>query len=406
MKPKIIAIALLTATTAAVAFYPKVQSTLATNGLPVDVTPVTLPVIDPISNERPLVEVVFALDTTGSMSGLIEAAKEKIWSIATTLASAQPAPEIRMGLVAYRDRGDSYVTRVVDLSDDLDTLYASLMDLKARGGGDGPESVNQALHDAVQGISWSQDRNAYKVVFLVGDAPPHMDYQDDVKYPQTIAAAQKKGIKINAVQCGQNSSTTREWQTIAQLAKGSYFSVDQEGSAVAIATPYDEKLASLSAALDDTRLYYGTDSAKAKSQRKIDASDKLHVGSSLESRARRAAFNVTKSGKDSFMGEGELVDAVTSGRVDMDSIDEEALPASMQTMAPKEKKALIARKSKDRNELQAQIETLAAKRSDYLRQKVEEAGGAEESLDHKIYSAVREQAVGKGLRYEDDALEY
>jgi len=106
------------------------------------------------------------------------------------------------------------------------------------------------------------------------------------------------------------------------------------------------------------------------------------------------------------MGEGELVDAVTSGRVDMDSIDEEALPASMQTMAPKEKKALIAKKSKDRNELQAQIETLATKRSDYLRQKVEEAGGAEKSLDHKIYSAVREQAAGKGLRYEDDALEY
>ena len=229
MKPKIIAIALLTATTAAVAFYPKVQSTLAINALPVDATPVTLPVIDPISNERPRVEVVFVLDTTGSMSGLIKAAKEKIWSIATTLASAQPAPEIRMGLVAYRDRGDSYVTRVVDLSDDLDTLYANLMDLKAHGGGDGPESVNQALHDAVQGISWSQDQNAYKVVFLVGDAPPHMDYQDDVKYPQTIAAAQKKGIEINAVQCGQNSSTTREWQTIAQLAKGSYFSVDQEG---------------------------------------------------------------------------------------------------------------------------------------------------------------------------------
>jgi len=406
MKPKLITIALLTATTAAGALYPNFQSTMAANASPVNAISIAHPTVDPLTNERPIVEVVFVLDTTGSMSGLIKAAKEKIWSIATTLASAQPAPEIRMGLVAYRDRGDSYITRVVDLSDDLDSLYASLMDFKAQGGGDGPESVNQALHEAVQGISWSQDQDAYKVVFLVGDAPPHMDYQDDVKYPQTIVAAQKKGIKINAVQCGQNSRTTREWQTIAHLAKGSYFSVEQEGSAVAITTPYDEKLARLSAALDDTRLYYGTKSAKQKSQRKLDASAKLHVGSSLESRARRATFNLSKSGKDNFLGEGELVDAVTSGRVELDSIDEEALPSSMQTMAPIEKKALIAKKSKDRSELQAQIETLAAKRSNYLRQKVEEAGGAEKSLDHKIYSTVREQATVKGLHYEDDALEY
>ena len=76
-------------------------------------------------------------------------AEEKIWSIATTMASAQQTPEIRIGLVAYRDRGDAYVTRVTDLSTDLDSMYAELMRLTAQGGGDGPESVNRALADAV-----------------------------------------------------------------------------------------------------------------------------------------------------------------------------------------------------------------------------------------------------------------
>ncbi len=406
MTLKIIALALLTLTATTVVLYPKYQSSWAASPQPIDINPIIQPTVEVPSNERPLVEVVFVLDTTGSMSGLIKAAKEKIWSIATTLASAQPAPEIRIGLVAFRDRGDAYVTKVVDLSHDLDSMYASLMDLQARGGGDGPESVNQALHDAVQGISWGQDSDAYRAVFLVGDAPPHMDYPDDVKYPQTVAAARAQGIKINAVQCGQNSRTTREWQTIVQLAKGSYFSVEQEGNAVAIATPYDEKLAKLSSELDDTRLYYGSDAAKRKSRRKVDASDKLHLGSSLESRARRAAFNASKSGKDNFLGEGELVDAVSSGRVHLDAIDQEKLPSSIQSMAPQEQKALIVKKSKVRNELKAQIKTLADKRSDYLRQKVEEAGGAKESLDHKIYSAVREQAAGRGLHYEEDALEY
>ena len=126
--------------------------------------------------------------------------------------------EIRMGLVAYRDRGDDYVTKVLDLSNDLDSMYARLMDFQADGGGDGPESVNQALHDAVHTLSWSQDPGTYKVVFLVGDAPPHMDYQDDVKYPVTLGAASEKGIVVNAIQCGRVSGTTPAWQRIAKLA--------------------------------------------------------------------------------------------------------------------------------------------------------------------------------------------
>ena len=158
-----------------------------------------------------MIEVVFALDTTGSMGGLIQAAKEKIWSIATTMSQAQPAPTIKMGLVAYRDRGDDYVTKVVDLSEDLDSVYATLMDFSAGGGGDGPESVNQALYDAVNKVSWSQQADAYRVVFLVGDAAPHMDYQDDVKYPQTLATAKAKGITVNTIQAGNNHDTQLVW---------------------------------------------------------------------------------------------------------------------------------------------------------------------------------------------------
>src|SRR5512137_2003830 len=70
--------------------------------------------------EKPKIEVCFVLDSTGSMSGLIEGAKQKIWSIANEMISAKPTPEIRLGLVGYRDRGDEYVIRKFDLSDDID----------------------------------------------------------------------------------------------------------------------------------------------------------------------------------------------------------------------------------------------------------------------------------------------
>jgi len=399
MKTKILALALFFATAGAVALYPPYPSVGAT------AAPAPIPAHNAQAGPKPVIEVVFVLDTTGSMGGLIQAAKEKIWSIASSMAQAQPAPDIRMGLVAYRDRGDDYVTRVVDLSSDLDSVYATLMDFRASGGGDGPESVNQALHDAVHKISWGQNPNAYKVVFLVGDAPPHMDYPDDVKYPVSLAEAQAKGIVINTVQCGADGQAAREWQNIAQVGAGRYFQVNQAGSAVAVATPYDKEMAELSAKLDKTRLYYGTDEEKRKKEEKVAAAEKLKAAS-VESQARRAAFNASTSGSANLAGEGELVDDVAKGRVDLSAIAPASLPAPLQTMAPEQRKAAVAETAKERQTLLGRLQALSTQRSDYMKKQVEAHGGGEASLDHKVYDTVREQAEKKGLRYEKDGPAY
>ena len=112
-----------------------------------------------LTDARPSVEVCFVLDTTGSMGGLIAGAKEKIWSIANDLTNADPSPRLKIGLVAYRDRGDDYIIRNFSLTDDLDSVYENLMGFQAAGGGDGPESVNQALDDAVNNIKWSPGKD-------------------------------------------------------------------------------------------------------------------------------------------------------------------------------------------------------------------------------------------------------
>jgi len=406
MKTRLIALAIFAATAATVVFYPPYERAGAAIRPPDDPLQAVLSPLDSAVNGRPVVEVVFVLDTTGSMSGLIQAAKDKIWSIASTLALAQPTPEIRMGLVAYRDRGDTYVTRVVDLSADLDSVHATLMDFVANGGGDGPESVNQALHDAVHKVSWSQDPNAYKVVFLVGDAPPHMDYQDDVQYPATVAVARQRGITVNAIQCGGNASTTREWQRIADLGAGRYFQVEQSGGAVAIATPYDRKLAELSVQLDETRLYYGSAEEKAQQARRQAAAGKLHAESSVASRARRAAFNATEAGNANLLGDKELVDDVARGRVDLSAMEPSLLPAPLQALAPEERKTVVEEKAERRKTLSAEIEELVAQRDEFLKREVTARGGAKDSLDAKLYGAVREQAKAIGLRYESDSPAY
>ena len=394
---KFIALALLVATATGIASFPLIKQAQA-------IQTVQTTAIVPAQSHR--IEVVFVLDTTSSMSGLIQAAREKIWSIATTMASAQQSPDIRMGLVAFRDRGDAYVTRGYDLSNDLDSMYASLMDLSAQGGGDGPESVNQGLYDAVHDMSWSNDDNTYKVIFLVGDAPPHMDYHNDVKYPVTLEVARQKGIVVNAIQSGQHQQTRPAWQQIAALGQGDYFQVEDSGNTVAVATPYDKKLSSLAAELEATRLYFGDKEAKKAQQAKTEANDRLRKELSSEALARRDTFNATASGKANLLGESELVDAISSGRVELDEIEQENMPASLQAMAPAEQMEVIGKQAKRRDELQQQINQLSESRSSYIKEKVDAAGGAEDSLDEKIYRSIKQQAADIGLTYDSDSASY
>ncbi len=392
MKIKVLGIALFGLTLGAVVYYPQLMA---------KTTQIDPPIVTHITaSQNPKIDVVFVLDTTGSMSGLIQTAKEKIWSIATTMASAQQTPEIRIGLVGYRDRGDAYVTKVVDLSDDLDSVYATLMDFQADGGGDGPESVNKALYDAVHNISWSRDDQAYQVIFLVGDAPPHMDY-NEVRYPEIVASAAEKGIVVNTIQCGDMALTVEPWAQIAALSNGSFFQVEQAGSAVAFNSPYDDEIAELSAKLDDTRLYFGTEEEKEKMHGKVAATVKLNEGASVASRARRGTFNASVGGRKNLLGENELVAAIESGEVDLDDLKEDELPESLKPMAPAEQAAYVAELAAERQDLQRQIQDLSKDRNSYLQAKVEEAGGLKGSLDQKLYDAVREQASEAGLEYED-----
>jgi uncharacterized protein YegL len=382
---------IVVATVGAVLIYPTIRGLAA-------VTP-PRNIVAPVGAKR--VEVVFVLDTTGSMGGLIQAAKEKIWSIASTLAQAQQVPEISIGLVAYRDRGDAYVTRVVDLNRDLDSMYAKLMDFAADGGGDGPEAVNEALDAAIQRMSWSQDQGTYKVVFLVGDAPPHMDYQDDVKYPQVVAAAAAKGIVVNTIQCGDFRDTVAPWQQIAALGHGRYFTVEQAGSAVAVETPFDSRIATLAAELDGTRLYYGSSDEQAAMAAKVEATTRLEEEASVAARARRGAFNVTSAGEANLLGNRELVDDVASGRVDLAAVPPAQLPASVAALPEEAQRKLLAETAEKRDELKRQIADLAAQRDAYIEAQVDADGGAAASLDQQIYDAVREQAAPLGLEYED-----
>ncbi len=128
----------------------------------------------PNDPDIPLIEVVFLLDSTGSMSDEILSVKSHIQNIVEDTMSGNPRPNVRIGIVTYRDHSpedETYVYKMFDLTTDIDQVMDDLRDINAMGGGDGPEAVADGLHIAVHDIDWSGD--AMKVIFLIGDAPPH-----------------------------------------------------------------------------------------------------------------------------------------------------------------------------------------------------------------------------------------
>ena len=341
------------------------------------------------------VEVVFVLDTTGSMGGLIEGAKQKIWSIATMIAQAQPSPEIRMGLIGYRDRGDDYITRRTAMTEDLDTVYSDLMTFEARGGGDAPESVNQALFEAVERFDWTKSDDTLRIVYLVGDAPPKMEYQDDVKYQASCKLAREKGILINTIQCGSMHGTRQFWQEIAQNAGGAYAAIPQDGGVQRVATPYDDEINQLSAKLTALMIDYGDPTTRASQAFKRDQANEIAASAPAEANADRASYIGTASGKVTLYGSQELVLDVTDGRVKIEEIPEEHLPEALRGKSPEQIRAVVEANKAERDAITDRMNELAAQRRAF--QAEASAKAPDDGFDAQVRASIRTQAARIGL---------
>jgi hypothetical protein len=337
---------------------------------------------------RPRVEVVFALDSTGSMSGLIEGAKQKIWSIANGIADAKIKPELRIGLLSYRDIGDDYVTKRYDLTDDIDAVFERLRSFNADGGGDDEESVNQALSESVALYSWSSAPGTLKIVFLVGDYPPHMDYSQDIKYPATCKEAVKRGIIINTIQCGDLAETAAAWKRIAELAHGDYVALLQSGNMAEIETPFDDDIAKASADLGKTLISYGSAEEQSRSEDKI----KRAAEAPASVAADRAAYNLSSGGK-AIQGRGDLLEDANAGLVDPAKLKDADLPPEMKGMDAKQRSAYIKSLEAKRASLNVRLTDLNAKRGAYLeteRKRLATLNKAD-SFDDKISEIVNAQ---------------
>jgi von Willebrand factor type A domain len=312
----------------------------------------------------PRVEVAFVLDTTGSMGDLIDGAKRKIWSIASTIVETNPDADVSMALVAYRDRGDAYVVQTTQLSEDIQGMYGKLVRLQADGGDDTPESVNEALNKAITGLQWTSGSNVKRIVFLVGDAPPHMDYAQERQYPEILKDAVKHDIVVNAVQAGDMVETTPIWKEIAQFGHGRYIAIPQSGGEVSIIiTPFDEDILHLQQELDNTVLPYG--STEQKSNLEGLMKEKAAAPSSVRiDNSKYYSKRALK--KEVITGGGDLIADYRNKTVDLDKIDDKEMPAELAAKPKAERQAWIATKLDARVKLETHMAELIAKRDAFV----------------------------------------
>jgi Mg-chelatase subunit ChlD len=335
---------------------------------------------------RPRVEVAFVLDTTGSMGGLIDGAKRRIWSVARRIGEGHPRPDLRIALVAYRDKGDLYLTQVHDFTSDMDAVYARLMSFQADGGGDTPEHVSAAVHAAVHALQWSA--KGTRVIFLVGDAPPHLDYQDGFDYRRAVQAARQKGIAVETIQCGGDPQTASVWQEIAGLGGGQYARIDASGGMPAQVTPQDAALARLHRELAMTVVAGGTAEERAKTNERVAARKAMAAPAAVEAAGYFAQAESLVSNDLVDKSEGaqrqELRGLV--GRTDA--------PKEIQGKTDEEALAYLKAQKERRAKLQKNIEALQKERDAHLAR-----SGGQDAFDEKVVQSLRDRVAKEGVKY-------
>lgn len=160
----------------------------------------------------PKTEIMFVVDTTGSMGDELMFLQTEF----TAIAEAAGSGDTRYSINFYRDEGDEYTTKRYPFSSDIPEIQKKLNSESAEGGGDLPEAVAEILDETIRDGGWSQD--SVKLMFLIFDAPPHDDKQQVLE--QAVRKAAQQGIRIIPVVSSNSDRDTELFGRCLAIATG------------------------------------------------------------------------------------------------------------------------------------------------------------------------------------------
>jgi len=168
-------------------------------------------------------DIHFLIDTTGSMADEINQLRDNMIAISQQIDALPTAPNVRYGMTLYRDRDDAYLVEVTDFTPDVSVFVSELSLVEADGGGDYPEDLAQGLLEALAEPEWRIE-NTISLIFLIADAPPHIDYVDaESDYAQQTQLAAESGIKIFSIaSSGLDPQGEYIFRQMAQITGGRF----------------------------------------------------------------------------------------------------------------------------------------------------------------------------------------
>lgn len=342
---------------------------------------------------RPKIQLAILLDTSSSMSGLIDQTRQQLWQIVNEFSKASQngvAPTLEVAVYEYGNSGLSskhgFIRQVSGLTTELDQVSESLFALTTNGG---DEFCGYVIQTAVNELQWSHSNNDIKAIFIAGNEP---FTQGPVAFKHAISQAKQRGVTVNTIHAGDyNQGANSGWRDGAVLAGGNYMSIDHNQKVAHINAPQDKEIARLNQELNKTYIPYGAKGTqKAKRQQEQDRASEAASPALLSKRA------ISKS--SSFYGNSswDLVDATTEGKVELEKLEEESLPEEMRKMDDAGRKQYVQEKSGERKRLKKKIQALSKDRDAYVaKEKRKSAKSAANTMNDAVVNAVRKQGESK-----------
>lgn len=344
------------------------------------------------------IQLAILLDTSNSMDGLIDQTRSQLWQMVNELTKAKKrgiTPELQVAVYEYGNDsispGVGHVRKITGLTTDLDKVSEALFALQTNGGS---EYCGYAIDTAVKNLQWSNSQDDLRLIYIAGNEPFS---QGPINYTDAIKLAKEKGIDVSTIFAGNHEEgVATGWQQGALLASGSYMSIDPNQQIVHIAAPQDQKIAELNTKLNSTYIPYGAE-GKVASQRQQEQ-DQKNSDVSLSLLAQRVKSKVSSA---YTQAQWDLVDALESGEVELEEIDEQSLPAPMAAMSPEEKKKFVADKKTERDALKTEIARLAQARDDYVAEEKQKlADSQDDTMDEVLIESIKSSAKEKDFAFE------
>lgn len=343
----------------------------------------------------PTVQIGILLDTSGSMSGLINQAKDQLWKIVNEVAKVNKHNKdvtIQVGLFEYGKASipsyEGYVQMLSPLTSDLDKVSDELFKLRTNGG---DEYAGKVILESVNRFAWSTHKDDMRLLIIAGN---ESFAQGSVPYRQAIQKARNNGIIVNTIFCGnRNQGRILHWKEGAKLGGGKYFNINHNDRRVYMATPYDDKIILLGKKLNSTYVTYG---AKKMREAKIANRIKQDSNSLSFSRSSYIERNLVKAKKQYVQKESDMVSAYMEDKNSIQNIAKNALPDVFKGMSKKEIAKAIDKKKEQRVSLQKQIHDLEEKRDKYIAQNRKNSSN---DLGSAIIKSIRKQATENGFKF-------